>query len=160
MHRLLGRDDCPQELLQGAARRLLFDREGGELLAGLPDPLLARLARWGWRHPREDNRRETSLALAGIGRRRADELLLETLREPPAPRPLPPDRRDEPGGQVCYQPRPFDLPDELSERALAAWLLAHRKFRPALAEIERLAGEGPAGERASYRGAGELLSGK
>ncbi len=146
---LAARPDCSPQVLQGIARRVFSDHLNPNPASEFPDEVLARLAAWGFGHPRDQNREDTELALAELAQPRADALLLQQLRHPANVRPLPDADRNEPGGSYHLKPWKFNPPAKLTDRGRVAFLLGERHVLDAIPDLERLSKEGTNDDRAA-----------
>jgi hypothetical protein len=150
--------DVPDEqVLQGIARWCFFDRTGVASRLKLADTELATLSTWGLSHPRDVNRRKTLLALDS---KPGESFLLAFLRNPSTPRPLAEELRPEPGGSVTFTPESRDLPDDVSDRITAAFILAQRACAAARPTIKKLSITAPENHRPHYLEALKILDEK
>lgn len=125
-------------LARGAARWFLGEGKHKAIPKDKLETLLPLIARHGLTHPRQINRRRTLLALKKLNCTMGSKILNKVLAGDFKPLSLKPEEELEPGGSIVFWPGDGDVPDECSDQAYAALILAEQGNRKILSKVQAL----------------------
>ncbi len=125
-------------LLRGAAKWFFGERKYDSIPEDRMEDILPLIAKHGLTHPRQINRRWTLQSLKELNNSNATAILRSVLAGEIEADSLNPEEDMEPSGMFQFRPGDSDVPDECSDQAYAALILAESGNKEILPEVRML----------------------